>query len=206
MVNKRFVILSSIIANNLYVITGPEGAGKTTLIEELKKRGMHVISESTRDVWRYQNRIDGRNIAFLSDNDVEKTTYFEMSLALDMRMYDDCANMDEIYVLDRAMPDLAIFMEFLNTPMIKHIDRAIRMHRYNPLVFLAPFWREIYTYDSERFSSLEQAESQEKICYDTYIKYGYNPIILPKVSVRERADFVMKYIFSDQVARMISIN
>ncbi len=137
-------------STRFFVITGPEGAGKTTLIQTLAGRGLRVVPESTRDVWRYQARIGGPNVVFLGGTPEQKRSYFEMALTLDMRMYDDALQTQGPVFFDRAMPDLAVFMDFFQVPMPAHIHRAIGEHRYHTLVFLAPFWPEIYVHDPER--------------------------------------------------------
>ena len=180
--------------NHFYAITGPEGAGKTTLVEALSRQGLAVVPESTRDVWRYQVRIGGPNVVFLGGTMEQKHTYFEMSLALDMRMHDDAALLPGPVFFDRAMPDIAVFMDFFAVPMLPHIHRAISTHRYNPVVFLAPFWPEIYTHDPERLSTPEEAAAQEQICRDAYARYGYTTVTLPLVSPEERVDFILEYI------------
>ena len=179
---------------HFFAITGPEGAGKTTLITELARRGLAIVPESTRDVWRYQVRIGGPNVVFLGGTAEQKHTYFEMALALDMRMHDDATPLPGPVFFDRAMPDLAVFMDFFNVPMLEHIHRAISTHRYNPVVFLAPFWPEIYTHDPERLSSPEEAASQEQICRNAYARYGYELVTLPLASPQERANFVQEYV------------
>ena len=180
--------------DKFFAITGPEGAGKTTLIAELSKRGLATVPESTRDVWRYQARIGGPNVVFLGGTAEQKRAYFEMALALDMRMHDDAAHLSGPVFFDRAMPDLAVFMDFFTVPMPEHIHRGITMHRYNPVTFLAPFWPEIYAHDPERLSSPEEAASQEQICRDAYARYGYEVVTLPLASPEERADFVQQFV------------
>ncbi len=186
-------------AHRFYAITGPEGAGKSTLLQALAGRGQRVVTESTRDVWRYQVRIGGPNVVFLGGTLTQKLTYFEMALALDMRMYDDATCGHGPVFFDRAMPDLAVFMDYFHVPMPAHIHKAISEHRYNPLVFLAPFWADIYTHDPERLSTPEEAASQESICREAYARYGYRTIDLPLATPEERADFVLDFVRKDQL-------
>ena len=58
-------------------------------------------------------------------------------------------------------------------------------------VFLAPPWPEIYVLDRERRHNLEAALIEYSRLLETYPSLGYETIILPKVGVSERADFVL---------------
>ena len=64
-------------------------------------------------------------------------------------------------------------------------------HRYHHRVFLAPPWPEIYVTDAERRHSLDAAVAEYQRLLDVYLSLGYETAILPKVSVPERADFVL---------------
>jgi predicted ATPase len=55
----------------------------------------------------------------------------------------------------------------------------------------APPWPEIYITDTERRHGLGEAVDEYRRLLDVYPSLGYEPIILPKVGVAERADFVL---------------
>ena len=58
-------------------------------------------------------------------------------------------------------------------------------------MFLAPPRPEIYQTDSERRHDLDLAIAEYTRLLDAYPSVGYEAFILPKVSVEERADFVL---------------
>jgi predicted ATPase len=64
-------------------------------------------------------------------------------------------------------------------------------HRYHPRVFLTPPWSEIYVTDPERRHALDAATTEYQRLLGIYPSLGYEVTILPKVSVPERADFVL---------------
>jgi len=58
-------------------------------------------------------------------------------------------------------------------------------------VFLAPPWAEIYATDPERRHGLDVALAEYARLLETYPSLGYEVLILPKVKVSERADFIL---------------
>jgi predicted ATPase len=57
---------------------------------------------------------------------------------------------------------------------------------YRDPVFLAPWWPEIYTTDTE------EAERTEHAIVKTYTQLGYRIARLPLASAQERADFILQ--------------
>src|SRR3546814_9171452 len=53
-------------------------------------------------------------------------------------------------VLDRGVPDVVGFLRISGLAVPRAIDRAARTCRYNPRVFIAPWWEDIFTPDAER--------------------------------------------------------
>jgi predicted ATPase len=66
----------------------------------------------------------------------------------------------------------------------------VERYRYHRLVFLTPPWPEIYQTDSQRRHGLGEAEHEYRRLSRDYPRYGYEPVVLPKVDVASRADFV----------------
>jgi predicted ATPase len=58
-------------------------------------------------------------------------------------------------------------------------------------VFLAPPWPEIDKIDPERRRGLDMALAEYSRLIETYPSLGYRVLILPKVGVSERADFIL---------------
>ncbi|MBV9585294.1 MAG: AAA family ATPase, partial [Alphaproteobacteria bacterium] len=67
-----------------------------------------------------------------------------------------------------------------------------RSRRYHERVFLAPPWPEIYVTDNERRHDLNAGIAEYQRLVDAYPALGYEVTILPKVSVAERAEFVLR--------------
>jgi predicted ATPase len=90
---------------------------------------------------------------------------------------------------DRGLLDAAAALEHLTgEPTLMTLGQA---HRYHQQVFLAPPWPGIYVTDSERRHGLNAAVAEYQRLLDLFPSLGYEVTILPKVSVPERADFVV---------------
>ena len=64
-------------------------------------------------------------------------------------------------------------------------------------MFLAPPWPEIYETDPERRHGLDVALAEYSRLLETYPSLGYAVLILPKVRVSERADFILNTLEGD---------
>ncbi len=106
----------------------------------------------------------------------------------------DALRLGATVVLDRGIPDVVGFLRVAGLPVPDRIDRAARTHRYNARVFLAPFWAEIYTHDPERRQPPDLARAAEAAMRETYTRYGYDLVELPRASVRDRVAFVLALI------------
>ena len=90
---------------------------------------------------------------------------------------------------DRGLIDAAAALEHLTgEPAIESLGRV---YRYNKRVFLAPPWPEIYTLDHERWHDFSEAVVEYNRLIAVYPSLGYEILILPKVSVAERADWIL---------------
>jgi predicted ATPase len=58
-------------------------------------------------------------------------------------------------------------------------------------VFIFPPWEEIYENDAERKQDFIEAIATYREMVNAYIKFGYELIEVPKVSVKERAQFIV---------------
>ena len=58
-------------------------------------------------------------------------------------------------------------------------------------MFLAPAWPEVYVSDEERRHGLAEAVAEYDRIAQVYPLLGYDIHILPKVSVAERADWIL---------------
>ena len=103
--------------------------------------------------------------------------------------------------LDRGIPDVLAYMHYIGDSYPSFFDQACRDHNYDR-IFILPPWEEIYVSDDERYENYEQAKLIYNHLVETYEKYGYNLIEVPKGTVEERTNSV-SYTHLDVYKRQI---
>ena len=168
------------------VITGGPGSGKTSLINELTKRGFTCFEEISRQII-LKAREDGIEQLFLTD----PLQFSQLLLDSRVKQYSDALESNNEFVfLDRGIPDITAYMEFKGDTYPEHFTESCENHKYDSTFILAP-WQEIFTTDSERYENFDQAiEIHEKLL-ESYSKYGYNLRDVPFGSIESRADYII---------------
>lgn len=94
--------------------------------------------------------------------------------------------------LDRSLVDAAVALEYATGQPARQTLAAFE--RYHDKVFLTPPWPEIYVNDGERQHCLDEAITEYDRLVIAYRELDYQTIIVPKVSVEDRADFVLRHL------------
>jgi predicted ATPase len=179
-----FSQLKNMATNRFVVISGCSGGGKSTLLTALGQRGYATVEEPGRRIVRQELLAEGLALPWMDEAAFAKKA---MALALADRTTANLAG-DWIF-FDRGLVDAAAAFQYLTGgPVLAPLAQA---HRYHHRVFLTPPWPEIYVSDPERRHSLDAAVTEYQRLLSAYPSIGYEVIILPKVSVTERADFVL---------------
>lgn len=178
--------------DNFFVITGGPGAGKTTLLNALKKRGYKVVSEIAREIIKEQKEINGQALPW-KNRELYKDIMFERSILSYEQLDKQQVNENPIF-FDRGFLDTFCYVQLIQSELSKRMKTYAENYRYNKMVFVLPPWLEIYAKDSERKQDWEEAVITHRKMIETYGNYGYEIIEVPKVSVKERVDFVLNKI------------
>ncbi|WGK64649.1 AAA family ATPase [Croceiramulus getboli] len=175
-------------AARILLIGGPS-TGKTTLIEHLEQRQFKVYHEVSRQVTAAAQR-EGIDQLFLTD----PLAFSRQLLEARIQQHQDAGNQSDPFVfLDRGIPDVTAYLNFIDQPYPAYFDQAAQEYRYDQ-VFLLPAWSAIHETDQERYESFEEAQRIEQELLATYERHGYSPIEVPKSPVEHRADFVLEQI------------
>ncbi len=174
-----------ITKSNFFVLTGGPGVGKTTLIRHLRAEGLLCVDETARAVIREQVENGGNAVPW-----GDTQAYFETVAQRDLAIFDAMAGETRTVLFDRNVVDAACWAlaEGITTPPA--LMAALRARRCNPLVFVAPPWPEIYETDDERRQTWAEAEATFPRVMNALVALDYEPVVLPRASVAERAAFV----------------
>lgn len=172
--------------DDLYVMTGGPGSGKSTLIEALAARGIPSMPEAGRAIIQDQIAIGGDALPWS-----DRRAFSELMLSWEIRSYRAAVNLSGAVIFDRAIPDVLGYLRLSHLPIPAHVEKAAQTFRYHRRVFIALPWPEIFTQDTERKQSLEEARVTCEAMIETYSALGYELIPLPFDSVERRAQFVL---------------
>lgn len=171
----------------IVVIIGGPGSGKTTIIDRLLQMGHCCYPEISRQV-TLEAKQNGIEQLFL-----EKPLLFS-ELLLEGRKKQFRNAHDEphpVVFIDRGIPDVLAYMHYIGDAYPASFDEACREHKYHK-IFLLPPWEEIYESDNERYENYDQAKLIHEHLVETYSKYGYDLIEVPKETVENRISFMLE--------------
>ena len=172
-----------------YVITGGPGSGKTTVLAELARRGHICIPEDARALIQEQLASGGgalpwsnapRFAEFLTERSIA-TWHAQAAKKPRGAIY-----------FDRGVGDAFTCADLVCHTLSAALREQAAPCRYRNPVFLAPYWPAIYTTDTERRQTIEEAERTEHAVAKTYTDLGYEIMRLPLATAAERADFILR--------------
>jgi predicted ATPase len=167
------------------VISGCSGGGKSTLLAELARRGHAVVEEPGRRIVQQEMAGDGAALPW-----VDEAAFARRAVAMALEDRASASAHAGWVFFDRGLVDAASGLQHLTgEPALETLGRS---HRYHRRVFLTPPWPEIYATDAERRHGFDAALAEYSRLLAAYPALGYEVIVLPKVSITERADFVLE--------------
>ena len=181
---------------NLFVLTGGPGAGKTTVLLELEKRGYRVAPEVARQIIQEQVCTGGTALPW-----ADRKLYTGLMLARSIESYTARTPALQPTFSDRGIPDTLGYARLIGL----EVDDAIRMacdrYRYAARVFLAPPWKEIYQTDTERKQDFAEAVRTYETIAKVYQECGFEIVELPRSEPSARAEFILGHLRLDENQR-----
>lgn len=166
------------------IISGCSSGGKSTLLAQLAARGYATVEEPGRRIVRDELANGGSALPWS-----DAAAFARRAMAMATADRDGAAGLDGWVFFDRGLIDAAATLQHLTgEPVVAPLAAA---HRYYQRAFLAPPWPEIYVTDCERRHDFDKAVAEYSRLLDVYPSLGYEVVVLPKVTVADRADFVL---------------
>jgi predicted ATPase len=166
------------------VISGCSGGGKSTLLEELSRRGYATVEEPGRRIVREELAGQGAALPW-----VDPVAFARRAIAMaleDQKLAEAQAGWT---FFDRGLIDAAAALQAATGEAV--LETLRDRHRYHQTVFLTPPWPEIYVNDPERRHGFEEAVAEYDRLTVAYPGIGYEVVTLPRVDVAARADFLL---------------
>jgi predicted ATPase len=167
------------------VISGCSGGGKSTLLAELARRGYAIVEEPGRRIVQEELASNGSALPW-----VDGAAFARRAIAVALADREAARALSGWVFFDRGLIDAASALEHMTGEPV--LDRLGNLYRYHRRVFLTPQWPEIYATDPERRHDFDAALAEYDRLSRVYPALGYEVIVLPKVGVSERADFVLR--------------
>jgi len=172
--------------NNLFVITGAPGSGKTPIIRELVALGFKGVDEPARQVLAQQRAIGGDGVS-----ERNPRLFCDLMLSRAIADVERMSGAETPVFFDRGIPDQIGYVGLFGLDA-SMAESAATVHRYNDIVFALPSWPEIYVTDSERTMAFEAAEAFGERVRDIYERLDYTLVVVPCGPVRTRARFIVE--------------
>ena len=169
------------------VISGCSGGGKSSLLLELARRGYRVFAEPGRQIVKEQNFIGGDGVP---SKDGRK--FADLCLSRAMHNMIAAAATNTYVFFDRSIVDNFNGLERLPGGAPSYFRKAVERFRFNTRVFITPPWPEMFANDAERTHSYNDAVAEYDTLLPAYQRLGYELVIIPKLSIKARVDFILK--------------
>lgn len=167
-------------------MTGGPGTGKSSIINELKKRGHNCFDEISRQI-TLEARKKGVEQLFLT----EPLLFSKMLLEGRLEQFREAENHeDNTIFLDRGLPDVLAYMDYFETDYPIEFIETCENNRYDRVFILGP-WQEIFVMDNVRYENFEQAQRIHIHLVETYRRFGYDLVDVPFENVEKRTDFIL---------------
>jgi len=175
------------MGDHLHVVTGGPGAGKTSLVEAVARRGIATVAEAGRAVIREEAACGGTALPW-----ADRAAFARRMLARDVAGHRRATALPGPVLFDRGIPDVIGWLDLCGLPVPAEAMRAARTLRYNRRVFLAPFVPEWFTQDAERRQDPVEAAETCRVMAATYAGLGYEVVKLPVAGIAARVDLVLR--------------
>lgn len=167
-----------------FVLAGPPGAGKTTILDALSPH-VQTVPEYARRVLAHERRTGGR-----ATGDQDPALFVERMLQTAIADYDGASG---VTLFDRGLPDLLAFCAHYGFAD-SHVRTALSPRPYQSPIFFLPAWEVIYRQDQERKLDFEGATAFGALIHTAYVSCGYEIIEVPRGNLDDRVAFIRSHL------------
>jgi len=166
-----------------FIISGPPGSGKTTLINALIENGTQCINEVARDIIILEQESNRDGTPWENIERFSQLVFRETLIRLESQK-------DSLFC-DRSLIDSIAYLEFNNKEVFNELKTFEFKKFYHNTIFFAMPWEEIYVKDKQRPQEFSESIELSKKLIETYAKFGYTIEFIPFIPVTLRVDFIL---------------
>jgi len=171
------------VSDELWILTGAPGSGKTAILEELRG-SLRCVDEPARRVLAEQRAIEG-----LGTPERDPARFVELLVEVAVADHERASRAGGPTLFDRGIPDCiayAIHLGVESGPSVHASDR----YRYHDEVLILEPWEEIYATDDERTMPFADTVAFHAALEEAFDRSGYRRVSVPRGQVTDRAAFV----------------
>ncbi len=188
-----FLFIFCLCTDNIYaykqfVLTGGPGSGKSTVIEELNKRGYQTSTEAFTFLFN-QAKKQG-TLEELTKNPIS----FREQLMQQQLAFESSLDPNKLAFLDRGTIDILVFGDELKIPMSAALRDSVKKSSYDLVFLLEPLPKEQYKQTEIRSENYEKSLAIADQLKKAYEEKKYTVIAVPFDTPQKRADFILNYI------------
>lgn len=178
------------------ILTGPPGAGKTTILDLLEEMGFAVVQEVARDIIASETakgEEDPDYVPVLPATDQERFN----QLVVEEQLRREASVVQRPAILDRSLIDPLAYAEVFDAKHYPGAQELIDEAGYHKVLFLEPL--ASYVNDPERFEDADLAKRIHEQLDSVYGRFGIETISVPPLPIQERLLFVLDHIPQERV-------
>jgi predicted ATPase len=186
--------------NRLVVLSGCSSGGKSTLLSELEHRGYTVVHEVGREIVKEQLSVDSGITPWQKPKE-----FCELLISRSIEVYRTAKKLPaakaHVIFFDRSFLEGVAYYQSQKMDDSHKYDRIVDELRFDPTIFMVPPWAELFCHDKERQHSFEDAVAEYERLLEFYPRHGYSILEIPKASIKERVEWLLKQVFSNGNAK-----
>ena len=171
--------------NKRIVLAGGPGTGKTSVINELKKKEFYCFEEAAREIFD-DFKLKGLDF---KTNPIEISNNIFKKRKLDFETADQIDCKQNLIFFDRGIHEVTAYLRFIDNSS-KYWDSLPSKYKYD-LIFIFEPWKEIYIKDDNRNEDFGDAKKISPFIINIYKQSGIKVIKVPNINIEERVKFIL---------------
>ena len=170
------------LETNWHVITGGPSSGITSTVQHLSYLGYNTIPEAAR-IYIEGERSKGR-----TTEEIRSDEGAFQKILLDIKLNREAITpIEQLTFLERGIPDSTAYYRRNKIPADEPISHS-RTRIYREI-----FWLEQLPFVKDGIRTEDEVRAREigRLLQEAYSELGYNVVIVPRMSIDERAKFIL---------------